>query len=310
VRTLVGLDSLTPPADGSAVTIGTFDGVHVGHQALIARTVGRARALGAAAVVLTWDRHPAVTLRPHAAPRLLASPERKVELLLGTNADLVGILPFTRELSRWPPERFVEEVLVTRLGARAVIVGSGWRFGHRASGDVELLAKLGAGLGFETEELGLTLSRGQPVSSTGVRAAVAAGDLDAVRSLLGRRLDVDGMVVEGRGRGKGLGFPTANLHIDPGLALPPLGIYAGRALVAGSAYGAAVSIGTNPHFEEPSPVAATFEAHLVDFEGDLYGHTIRVELWARLRDERPFATTEALKEQIARDVEATRRLTC
>ena len=306
---MVGIDSLEPFRSGAAVTIGTFDGIHVGHRALIARTVQRARDLRCAAMAVTWDRHPMTTLRPDRVPPLLSSPARKMELLEQTDLDAVAVLSFDEELSSWPPERFVSDILLTGLMAKAVVVGEGWRFGHKAAGDTELLAKLGEEAGFTVEPVPLAEAEGGPVSSTRVRQAVAAGDLTLVRSLLGRPFDIDGEVIPGDDRGTSLGYPTANIDPDGTLALPPQGIYAGRALADGDWYPAAIDVGVNPTFGgDPERTPLRIEPYLLDFDGNLYGKVIRVEFWARLRDELRFASVEDLVAQMDDDVANTRRI--
>jgi riboflavin kinase/FMN adenylyltransferase len=311
VKTLVGRDALAAPERGSAVTIGTFDGVHVGHRALIARTLDAAREQDLESVVVTWDRHPAATLRPDAVPLLLTTPERKVELIEECGVDVLAILPFDLELSSWPPERFVEDVLVSGLGAHAVVVGDGWRFGHKAAGDVELLRRMGSEIGFSVEALALAEVAGGPASSTRAREAIAAGDMELARAVLGRPFDVDGEVVRGDDRGEALGFPTANVAIDEAYAHPPTGVYAGRAIHDEEIHAAAINVGVNPTFGgDEAGIRPRIEAYLLDFAGDLYGRTLRVEFHKRLRDELKFDSVEGLIDQIARDVEATRGLTC
>lgn len=311
MKALVGHDALAPPERGSAVTIGTFDGVHVGHRALMARTLDEAGARGLASVVVTWDRHPAATLRPGAVPPLLTTPERKVALIEECGVDILAILPFDKELSSWPPERFVEQVLVAGLGVRAVVVGEGWRFGHRAAGDVDLLRRLGEQMDFSVDALQLSEVAGGPASSTRAREAVRAGDMELARAVLGRPFDLDGEVVPGDDRGAALGFPTANIAIDEAYAHPPIGVYAGRAIHGEEIYPAAVNVGVNPTFGgDEAGIPPRIEAYLLDFSGDLYGRTLRIEFHKRLRDERKFDSPDDLIEQITRDVEATRTLTC
>ncbi|MFN2489931.1 MAG: bifunctional riboflavin kinase/FAD synthetase [Actinomycetota bacterium] len=311
MRTLVGLEALEAPEHGSSLTIGTFDGVHLGHRALIARALARASGAGAAATVVTWDRHPDVTLRPERTPPLLTPPERKIELIAETGVEVVVVLPFDEELSRWSPERFVADVLVAGLGARHVSVGAGWRFGRRASGDVALLQRLGERHGLEAESVPLAQVGGAPVSSSRVRAAVAAGDLDLAHCLLGRPFDMQGIVVHGAHRGRSLGYPTANLVSDPRSAHPPRGVYAGVAVVEGSRRAAAINVGVNPTFGgEEATTPLRVEAYLLDFDGDLYGRLLRVEFHRRLRDELRFDSVAELVEQMARDVEETREPTC
>jgi riboflavin kinase / FMN adenylyltransferase len=303
---MVGLDRLEPAEKGSAVTIGTFDGLHVGHRALIARTVAVARQQDLVATVVTWDRHPFVTLRPDRVPALLTTQQRRAELIEATGVDALAVLAFDAELSSWAPERFAAEVLTKGLGAREVVVGDGWRFGHGASGDVSLLRRLGDDLGFGVQVVDLSRVAGDSVSSSRVRTAVAAGDMELAATLLGRPYDIDGRVVRGAGRGADLGFPTANLAVEPALVLPARGAYAGRARARGLWYPAAISVGVAPTFGGDS--AVTVEAHLLDFDGDLYGSTVRVELWQHLHDDIAFESAATLIHQIDADVATTRGL--
>ena len=305
MRTQVGLDAASPPVAGSAVTIGTFDGVHVGHRALIGRAIDDAHARGLASVVLTWDRHPTATLRPGSEPPLLTSLERKTELIEELGVDVLVVLAFDTELSRWPPERFATEVLARRLGARSVWVGQGWRFGHRAAGDVALLAELGTRLGFQARGVALAEVAGGPASSSRTRAAVAGGDLRLAHALLGRPFDLCGTVVPGEGRGRSLGYPTANLSVDTTLVRPARGIYAGEAFFDRRRRKAAVSVGVNPTFGGDESSATRIEAHLLDFDGDLYERSMRLAFHRRLRDERRFDSISALTDQMAADVQAT-----
>jgi riboflavin kinase/FMN adenylyltransferase len=292
----------------SAVTIGTLDGVHIGHQALTGLTIDKARAMDGPALAITWDRHPSETLRPDHAPLLLSSLERKLELLEGTGLDGTLVLPFDDELSTWSPQRFVTSVLVEGVGARSVVVGSDWRFGQRAAGDVPLLTELGRQQGFEAEGVKLLEIAGGPVSSSRVRQALANGDVVLARTLLGRAFDVDGTVIRGDARGKSLGVPTANLPQAPRMAYPLRGVYAGRARAAGRWHAAAINVGVNPTFGgDPRTSTPLIEAYLLEFDGDLYGQVLRVEFWCRLRDETKFDSPGALVEQIELDVQATRR---
>ena len=306
----MGVDALAPPPGGTSLTIGTFDGVHLGHRSLIARAVAHAQRLGVSSGVVTWDRHPSVVLRPDKVPPLLTSPERKIELLEEAGIDVLSVLPFTKEMSQWPPERFVEDVLVRGLGARVVSVGARWRFGHKAKGDVALLAELGRAHGFEVEEVELAQLEGGVISSSRVRRAVTDGDLALAATLLGRPLDVDGTVVHGDDRGAGLGFPTANMELEPGLAYPPRGVYAcyvSLLPLSGSRHLAAVNVGVNPTFGgDPGTTPMRIEAHLLDFDGDLYGRRLRVQFVQRLRDELAFPSADDLVAQMKQDVEAAR----
>ncbi|MDQ3955721.1 MAG: bifunctional riboflavin kinase/FAD synthetase [Actinomycetota bacterium] len=311
MKTVVGRDSLGSLDERTAVAVGTFDGVHVGHRALIAQTAQRAKRDDLATTVLTWDRHPAATLRPEKLPPLLTTPERKVELIESSGADILVVLEFDDTLSHWSPEHFVNHVLVAGVNAAAVFVGRDWRFGHKAVGDAALLERLGAESGFDVVPSELVAVRGEPVSATRARTALAAGDLRLVTELLGRPFDVDGVVVRGDDRGAGLGWPTANLSLDKSLAHPPQGVYAGRARAQGQWWPAAVNVGVNPTFGgDIHTTPLRIEAYLLDFEADLYDQALRLEFWERLRDEKRFDSAEQLSEQIAADVEATRRLTC
>lgn len=305
----MGIDTLGPQPGRAAVTVGTFDGVHLGHRALIARTIEEARNFGGTAVLVTWDRHPLETLRPGSEPKVLTTPERKAELIEDTGIDTLVVLPFDEAFSKWSPERFVTDVLV-RLGARAVIVGDGWRFGHKAKGTTDLLQKMGSEQGFQAETLTLAGVEGESVSSTRVRSAIAQGDMISARTLLARPFDVDGIVLRGDRRGTELGFPTANLKLDRSIAHPPRGVYAGRALTeAGITYTAAINVGVNPQFGgDPATTPWRVEAYLLDFDGDLYDQRLRVELHERLRDELRFESVDALVEQMAKDVDHTRDL--
>ncbi|MGH2749563.1 MAG: bifunctional riboflavin kinase/FAD synthetase [Actinomycetota bacterium] len=309
MKKVVGVGALGPQPGGAAITVGTFDGVHLGHRALIARTMAEASSFGGTSVLVTWDRHPFETLRPGAQPKVITTPERKAELVEDTGIDALVVLPFDDDFARLSPGRFVVDVLV-KLGARAVFVGNGWRFGHKAAGTTELLQKLGAEHGFQAEGLSLAEVEGEPVSSTRVRNAIAEGDMQQARRLLARPFDVDGIVLRGDRRGTDLGFPTANLKLDRSIAHPPRGVYAGRATTeSGVTYTAAINVGVNPQFGgDPEVTPWRVEAFLLDFEGDLYDQSLRVELHHRLRDELKFSSVEALVDQMAADVAETRTL--
>lgn len=302
MEVLHGTNSL--PIDGpSSVTIGFFDGVHLGHQAVIRRAVeiGGEQALHPA--VVTFDRHPLQTLSPGKVPPLLTTLRKKAELIEELGVDRLFVLEFTEEVSRWTPETFVDRILVRGLNARHVVVGTNFTFGHRAAGNVGVLAELGAGGGFAVEGVGLFTLDGRRVSSTSVREALAEGDLAWPERALGRRYAVEGTVVPGAGRGKDLGFPTANLRTPAGIQLPGRGVYAGRAGTGGRWWKAAINVGINPTFgEEPLHV----EAHLLDFDGALSDSVLAVEFWVRLRDEVRFDSSSALARQMGDDVQRTR----
>jgi riboflavin kinase/FMN adenylyltransferase len=300
-----GLASLPLDLPASAVTIGFFDGVHLGHQEVLRRTVRAAAERGIPPVAVTFDRHPREVLTPGREPRLLTTVERKAALIAQQGVEVLLVLEFTRSFSEWSPETFVDRVLVDGLHAVHVVVGGNFTFGHRAAGTFELLDEIGPGRGFSADRVGLLELDGRPVSSSSIRDALAAGDLAWPHRAMGRRFVLDGTVVSGAGRGQGLGFPTANLRTWPRLLLPGGGIYAGRAVVEAHEHIAAIDVGTNPTFGS-EPLHA--EAFLLDFEGELVGRQMSVEFWARLRDEERFASPEALSEAMAEDVRRTREL--
>jgi riboflavin kinase/FMN adenylyltransferase len=305
VEVLRGLGSLPLKAEGTAITVGFFDGVHRGHQAVLRRTVEVAEGRGLTSVAVTFDRHPREILTPGSEPLLLTTTERKAGLVGALGFEALVILAFTEEFSRWSPEEFVERVLVDGLHARHAVVGANFTFGHRAMGTFAVLNDLGAGHGFSVDGVALEKIGGRPVSSSSIREALAAGDLEWPTEALGRRYVVDGVVTPGAGRGAGLGYPTANLDVPPRMLLPGEGVYAGKGYVGDDAYVAAVNVGTNPTFgNEPLHL----EAFLLDFEGDLLGRAMGVEFWERLRDEVRFESAEDLARQIKEDVERTRAL--
>ncbi len=304
---------------GTALTIGAYDGVHRGHQAVLRLLRELADARGLAAALLTFDRHPAQIVRPDSAPKLLTSLPQKLELLDATGLlDVCRVLHFDETRSHETAEDFVREILVDELSAKLVVVGADFHFGHRRSGNVELLDHLGADLGFEVVGLGLVSpaaddaggsSEGhEPYSSTRIRALLAEGGVVAAATLLGRPHEVRGKVEEGDRRGKELGFPTANVAVPAEIALPADGIYAGTFVDgAGYEHPAAISLGRRPTFhDETSP--SVLEAFVLDFEGDLYGARVTVRFVERLRDEERFDSVDDLVAQIHRDVEATRRI--
>lgn len=294
------------PIEGeSAVTIGFFDGVHRGHQAVIRRIVEVARERTLRPVVVTFDRHPLQTLSPGKVPPLLTTLKRKASYIEELGVDLLFVLEFTDDVSRWSPEEFVDRVLVQGLGTRHISIGTNFTFGHKAAGNFQVLADLGAANDFTVEPIGIFKVDGRPVSSTSIREALAEGDLDWPERALGRRYLVEGHVVPGAGRGRGLGWPTANLRTPDGILLPGRGVYACLASLDGATYAAAVNIGINPTFGgEPMHL----EAHLLDFDEDLLGRVLAVVFWQRLRDERRFDSPEELSSQIRQDVERTRAL--
>lgn len=303
MKVLRGLQNASMGASGVAAAIGTFDGVHLGHRLLLESCTAAAKENDLVSAVVTWDRHPSVTVAPDEVPPLLTSTDRKLELMEEIGLDVVVVLPFDSDFASWSPERFVEEVLAGALSAREVFVGSDFRFGQKASGDATRLTELGHLRRFEVRALDLMQMNDEKVSSTAIRAAIAAGEVEAAATSLARPYDVDGVVVRGDGRGAGLGYPTANLEIDPLLARPAQGVYSGRIRVQGAWHRAAVNVGKNLTF---GGEVIRVEAYILDFEGDIYGEEVRLEFWLRLRDELKFDSVPALIEQMDRDVEDTR----
>jgi len=300
------------PDAGSVVTIGAYDGVHLGHQAVIAAVRRRAQAGGMESAVVTFDRHPASVVRPESAPRLLTDLPQKLELLEATGLDRCLVISFDEARSKEPAEDFVREVLVEALAARVVIVGEDFHFGHQRRGNVALLRALGADLGFEVEGLPLFDVAGRPAhdgdkaSSTAIRHALVEGDLARATAMLGRPHEVRGVVAHGDARGRELGFPTANVSVPGDILLPADGIYAGwYERPDGTVHQAAISLGRRPTFYEEAH-ASLLEAHLLDFDGDLYDEAARVRFVARLRGEVRFDDVSALVAQIAQDCDDTR----
>lgn len=299
-----------PPADaGSVVTIGAYDGVHLGHQAVIAEVRRRAADAALTSTVVTFDRHPAAVVRPATAPRLLTDLEQKLELLAATGIDRCLVVAFDELRSQEPAEEFVREVLVDRLAARQVIVGEDFHFGHQRKGDVNLLRSMGTDHGFTVEGMALVSVDGaDKASSTAIRHALVEGDLERARAMLGRDHEVRGVVAHGDERGRELGFPTANVSVPGEVLLPADGIYAGRFQRAdGSVWPAALSLGRRPTFYAEAHVSL-LEAHLLDFSGNLYDEVVRVRFVARLRGEEKFDSVEALVEQIQRDCDDARTI--
>jgi riboflavin kinase / FMN adenylyltransferase len=302
-----GLAAVPAELGPTVVTVGMFDGVHRGHRMLLDRVAAEAAARGLPAGAVTFDRHPLEVLRPGSQPPLLTTLDRKVALLGEAGMDFVLVLAFTQELSMVTAEAFATGVLLDGLHARALVVGENFRFGHKAAGDAALLAALGRPLGVEVVAVALRADGGEPLSSTRIRTELARGDVRAAARLLGRPYAVDGVVVEGDGRGgRLLGVPTANLAVAPGIAVPANGIYAGHLTeeTEGVRRPAATSVGVNPQFNTGFRV----EAHVLDFDGDLYGRRVAVSFEHRLRGEAAFPSVEELIAQMREDIRQARRL--
>ena len=289
----------------AVVTVGTFDGVHRGHQAVLAEIVARARRRGGESVVVTFDPHPLAVVNPAAVPRLLTLPAERQRLLMASGVDRVVTLPFTPELSRLGPEEFVRDVLRRQVGMDELVLGHDHAFGRGRAGDVDVVRRIGVADGFRVDVVDAVRQDGQPISSTLIRAAVAHGDLALAARWLGRPYAALGEVTRGAGRGRTIGVPTINLPVPDGRKLlPPDGVYAVWVTVEGRGrYGGMMNQGSRPTF---GVAERGLEVHLFDFSGDLYGETVLVE-WVRLlREVQTFASREALVDQLGRDAAAAR----
>jgi riboflavin kinase/FMN adenylyltransferase len=304
-------DPTEVPSDRErAIAIGAFDGVHLGHQAVLRLVQDLAHARGLSATVLTFDRHPAEVVRPESAPCILTSLDQKLELIEATGAvDEILVLPFDATRSKEPAEQFVEELLASALRARLVVVGSDFHFGYRRHGDVPLLQRMGAELGFEAIGLGLVAPQHgatAPYSSTLVRNALHNGDIAAANTILGRPHEVRGPVEHGDARGRELGFPTANVSVPERTCLPADGVYAGTFAGADGVHRpAALSLGRRPTFYAENGLLL-LEAYVLDFDGDLYDQPAQVRFTRRIRGQERFDSVDALIAQMSRDVESVR----
>jgi len=286
-------------SEGTVVTVGSFDGVHRGHEAVLREIAARARSAGRHSVLVTFDPHPMAVVNPAAAPPLLTTGPERREILAQTGLDYALLLHFDRALAAMAPEEFVRRVLVRGCGMRELVIGHDHGFGRGRQGDVDLLRRLGGELGFAVDEVPALEVDGHPVSSTRVRRAVAGGDLALAARLLGRRYFATGRVEAGDGRGRTIGFPTANLAGVPGRKLlPPDGVYAVRVEWRGGQADGMTNLGGRPTFQQ---AGRALEVHLLDFEGNLYGEWLKLEWVARLRDVRRFPSADALREQLVRD---------
>jgi riboflavin kinase / FMN adenylyltransferase len=299
------------PDERAVVTIGAYDGVHLGHLAVIAQVKALAADLADRSVVLTFDRHPATVVRPESAPPILTDEAQRLELLGATGIDATVVLPFDQDQANERPESFIERVLVRALRARMIVVGRDFHFGRHRSGHVDLLEKFGRIHDFEVRPIELVARADgvdEPVSSTAIRRALAGGDVTRAAAMLGRPYEVRGSVVMGDQRGRQLGFPTANIAVPNSICLPADGVYAGWfERVDGSVHACAINIGRRPTFYEHAD-SSLLEAHLLDFDGDLYGERSRVRFGHFLRSERKFDGIEAIVAQLGRDVQHAREL--
>ena len=292
---------------GTVATVGTFDGIHRGHRAVLSEVVRRGRAARRASVLVTFDPHPLEVVKPTAAPRLLTLPDEKRALVAALGIERVEVIAFTTELARLGPEDFVRDVLRARFGMEELVLGYDHGFGRGRSGDVELVRRLGREDGFAVEVVAAVTDNGQPISSSLIRTAVAHGDLGSGARGLGRPYSLRGTVERGAGRGRTIGVPTINLTSpDPRKLLPPDGVYAVRVqLPGGGSVGGMMNQGARPTFDVHT---RGLEIHLFDYDGDLYGATVTVEWVDRLRDTQTFPSRQALVDQIERDAVAARSI--
>jgi riboflavin kinase/FMN adenylyltransferase len=303
MRIIRDLSTLTP-GPYPVVALGNFDGVHIGHQAILRQAIERARAAGGTAWVITFDPLPAKFLAPDHAPALLTTFDDRLALLDECGLDGAVVLEFTRDLSRIEARGFVRDYILGRIGAREVVVGHSVSFGHRRAGNAGVMVELGREFGFDTTVVGPVKAAGVEVSSTKIREAVQAGDMELAAKLLGRWHFLSGRVVHGRERGRRIGVRTANLETATE-CIPPDGVYATRAVLPDGAFGSITNIGMRPTFGESS---RSIEAHIFDFDRDLYGAQMKLELVGRIRGEVKFGSAQALADQIASDVRRAQEL--
>ncbi|MFT6293495.1 MAG: riboflavin kinase/FMN adenylyltransferase [Ilumatobacter sp.] len=306
-------DQSTPafPDERAVVTIGAYDGMHLGHQAVIDHVRRLATERNCRSALITFDKHPATVVRPESAPKLLTDREQRVELLSNTGLDAVVMIEFNEAQAAESPESFIQRVLIDSLSVSAVVIGEDFHFGRGRGGNVDLLAKFGVDHDFDVEPLEL-LGRedgvDEPVSSTAIRRALAGGDITRANEMLGRPFEARGAVVQGDQRGRLLGFPTANVEVSNRICLPADGVYAGvYERPNGEVHDCAINLGRRPTFYEHAETSL-LEAHLLDFDGDLYGEPAKVRFVHFLRSERKFDGIDALIEQLRSDVESTRTL--
>jgi riboflavin kinase/FMN adenylyltransferase len=288
------------------LAIGVFDGVHLGHQQIIRQTLADARQHEAKALVITFDRHPNAVVAPERVPPLIYSPQQKLRVLESFGMDMLLLIHFDEQFSRQTGEEFMRGLHRDMKHIRSVCVGANFLFGHRRSGNVELLQKLGEELKFFVHGVAAVALDGKAVSSTRIRQSIQAGQLDAASQMLGRPYSLTGKVIAGDGLGRKLGFATANIEVT-GLVLPPNGVYAGQAEVCGKSFRSVLNIGRRPTLQQATPQLRV-EAHLIDFQGDLYGQELEIQFVEKLRAEQKFESLEALRHQIARDIEQAQTL--
>jgi len=299
-----GIETVQRKFKNPAITIGNFDGVHKGHQALFQRVKQLAEELNGESVVVTFDPHPLEVLFPKKAPSFITSHRHKLDLIASCGIDATIVIPFDHKFSQMSAREFVEAVLVEKIGARAIVVGHDYRFGHSREGDIAFLKQLGEQYGFKVETVSGLRVNDTVVSSTAIRQMITSGNIREANRLLGRSFEVSGTVIPGRKRGVSLGFPTANIRM-PAITPPRTGVYVVQAEVDGKTYGGAANLGYNPTFGDTD---LSLEAHLFDFDRDIYGKPITIRFIDRLRDELRFSSPDELAAQIKKDVNTAKKI--
>lgn len=301
---ITDLKNIQKKFDNSVLTLGNFDGLHLGHQELIRMIIERARELGALSMVVTFRPHPLKVLAPEKCPPLISIYEEKISLFEKLGIDVLVKIPFTLEFSTMSPEDFVRDILCNTLGAREIFVGRNYRFGRGREGDIQKLRSLGEKYGFTVREIEQIAVDGEVISSTKIRTLLKQGDVEHAAKLLGRTYAITGIVVRGDGRGKGLGFPTANIAPKHTI-IPPDGVYAVRLVVRERAYDGIANIGMRPTFNKK---ALAIEVHVFDFNEDIYGEDISLCFIRKIREEKKFKGPEALVSQIRADIEVAKEI--
>lgn len=302
-----GVDRV-PDGVGTALTVGAYDGIHLGHRQVLGTVTGLAAERDLAAGVVTFDQHPAAVVRPESAPLLLTNHQQRVELFQDIGIDYLYLLQFNKERAETSDRDFVADVLVSRMNAKLIVVGSNFHFGKARSGSVDTLREFGDEMGFEVIGMDLLApdTAAEPVSSTAVRQALAAADIESANAMLGRNFEVRAEVIAGDQRARIIGFPTANMAYHAGNAWPAKGVYAGWVTLAdGRRFGAALNIGTRPTFHKDAE-QSLLEAHLLDFDEDIYGQELRVEFVSFIRHEQKFSGIDEISAQLAIDVDTAR----
>jgi riboflavin kinase/FMN adenylyltransferase len=299
-------NELKPGTRKVCLAIGFFDGVHLGHQQIIRQTITDARKHAALALVITFDHHPNSVVAPSRVPPLIYSLPQKLRTIESLGPEAALVIHFDKSFSQKTGEAFIRELASAWSGIQSICVGANFVFGYKRGGNVELLKKLGAELKFSVHGLAAVSLDGRTVSSTRIREAIRAGELDAASQMLGRAYSISGPVIEGDKLGHQFGFPTANIDAT-GLALPPCGVYAIHAITGGKTHRAVLNIGTRPTLKSPNP-QLRIEAHLLDFNGNLYGQELEIVFAEKLRDEQKFSSVDELKAQIARDIERAKNI--